>query len=173
MRPVGMGGDNKSIFALGESHCQFITHLVGFFGGNLTGLERLSYLISDDVASLAAPSGPLIQLFGKHKLLVHGQRTALVVADQFALLSLVWILRIVGAVFQTGGDGSPFVLMQWNQTSRRQDRSPQTKKPPEGGKNKSHSSVSHSLNRSMPSVIAVAPKKRTKQINSATSRMKN
>ena len=54
-------------------------------------------------------------------------------------------------------------------------RSIQTKKPPEGGEDKStsYSSESHSLNRPMPSVMAVAPKKRTKQINSAASRMKN
>jgi hypothetical protein len=49
------------------------------------------------------------------------------------------------------------------------------KKPPEGGKKIQNQirSRSQPLNFSTPSTIAVAPTKRTKQKNSATSRIKN
>ena len=58
------------------------------------------------------------------QLLIHGKRAALIAADKFAPFSLVGILRIISAVFQAGGDRFSFVLMQCNQTSSSQSKSP-------------------------------------------------
>ena len=33
--PVRVGCNDKRILAFGETHCQFVAHLVGFFGGDL------------------------------------------------------------------------------------------------------------------------------------------
>ena len=66
--PVCVGGNDKSVFALGKPHCKFIAHLVGFLGGNLTGLERLSNLIGDHIIFLYAPSDKFILPLGKHKI---------------------------------------------------------------------------------------------------------
>ena len=102
---------------------------------DFTGPEGLPYLIGNHIAFLAAPGGLLVQLLCEHKLLIHGKRAALIAADKFAPFSLVGILRIAGAVFQAGGNRFSFVLMQCNQTSSGQSRSPpSTKKPPEGGR---------------------------------------
>ena len=57
-------------------------------------------------------------------LVVHSKRAALIAADKFAFFSLVRILCIVGAVFQAGGNRFSFVLMQCDQTSSSQSRSP-------------------------------------------------
>ena len=37
--PVGMGRNDKSILAFGKPHSKFITDLVGFLGGDLSGFE--------------------------------------------------------------------------------------------------------------------------------------
>ena len=36
---VRVGGNDKRILAFGETHRQFVAHLVGFFGGDLSGFE--------------------------------------------------------------------------------------------------------------------------------------
>ena len=135
MLPVGMGGDDKSVFAFQKSGGQFVANLICFRCCDFTGPEGLPYLIGNHIAFLAAPGGLLVQLLCEHKLLIHGKRAALIAADKFAPFSLVGILRIAGAVFQAGGNRFSFVLMQCNQTSSGQSRSPpSTKKPPEGGR---------------------------------------
>ena len=122
--PVGMGGNDKGVFAFQKPGGQLITDAVCFFSRNFTRSERLPYLIGDNVTFLAAPGGLLVQLFCEHELLVHSKRAALIAADKFAFFSLVRILCIVGAVFQAGGNRFSFVLMQCDQTSSSQSRSP-------------------------------------------------
>ena len=92
---VCVGGNDKSVFALGKPHGKFIAHLIGFLGGDLTGFERLSNLIGDDVAFLSAPGSKFILPLGKHKFFIDCQRATLVAAYQFTLCGLIWILHIV------------------------------------------------------------------------------
>ena len=106
----------EHILAFGETHCQLITHLVGFFGGDLTGFERLPDLIGNHVTFLSAPSDKFILPFGQHKFFIHRQRTAFVTADQFALLCLVRVLGVIRAAFQAGRNGFPLVFVQCNQS---------------------------------------------------------
>ena len=114
--PVGVGSNDKSVFTLQKSLGKLITDLVGFLGGDLSGLERLTNLIGDHVTFLSAPSDKFILPFGQHKFFIHRQRTAFVTADQFALLCLVGILYIVCTAFQTGRNRLAFVFVQRNQS---------------------------------------------------------
>ena len=114
--PVSMRCDNKRILAFGETHGQFIAHLISFLCGNLTGLEGLSNLISDHIIFLSAPSHQFILAFGEHKFFIHGQGTAFVTADQFALLCLVRVLGVIRAAFQAGRNGFSLVFVQCNQS---------------------------------------------------------
>ena len=114
--PVRVGCNDKRILAFGETHCQLITHLVGFFGGDLAGFERLPDLIGNHVTFLSAPSDKFILPFGQHKFFIHRQRIAFVAANQFAMLSLVGILYIVCTAFQTGRNRLSFVFVQRNQS---------------------------------------------------------
>ena len=114
--PVRVGGNDKRIFALGEAHCQFVAHLVGFLGGDLTGAKRLPYLIGDHIIFLSAPCGKFVLPFGQHKFFVCGQRAALIATDQLSPVRLVRILRVVRAAFQAGRNRLAFVFVQRNQT---------------------------------------------------------
>ena len=116
MFPVRVGGNDKRIFALGEAHCQFVAHLVGFLGGDLTGLERLPNLIGDHIIFLSAACRKFVLPLGQHKFLVCGQWAALIAANQLSLVRFVRILRIVRAAFQAGRNGFPLVFVQCNQT---------------------------------------------------------
>ena len=113
--PVRVRCHHKGVLALGKAHGQFIAHLVGFLGGDFSGLERLTNLIGDHITFLAAPGNLLVQPFRQQKFLVYGQRTALVAADQLALFGLVRVLDIAGVVVQTRPDGLAFVLPHGNQ----------------------------------------------------------
>ena len=112
--PVGMGRNDKGILALGKPHGKLITDLIGFLGGDLSGLERLTNLIGDHIAFLPAPGHQFILAFGEHKFFIHGQGTAFVTADQFALLCLVRVLGVIRAAFQAGRNGFPLVFVQCN-----------------------------------------------------------
>ena len=114
--PVRVGGNDKRILAFGETHCQLIAHLVSFLCGDLSGLERLTNLIGDHIIFLSAPSHQFILAFGEHKFFIHGQGTAFVTADQFALLCLVRVLGVIRAAFQTGRNGFSLVFVQCNQS---------------------------------------------------------
>ena len=114
--PVSMRCDNKRILAFCKPHGQFIAHLISFLGGDLTGLEGLSNLISNHIIFLSAPSHQLILAFGEHKFFVCGQWAALIAADQLSLVRFVRILRIVRAAFQAGRNRLALVFVQCNQT---------------------------------------------------------
>ena len=124
MRTVSMGGDDKGVFSFQKSLGKFIANLVSFFGCHFSRPERLPYLIGNHIAFLPAPGGLFIKSLCQHKFFVYCQGTALIAADKFAPFSLVGILRIISAVFQAGGDRFSFVLMQCNQTSSSQSKSP-------------------------------------------------
>ena len=126
--PIGMRCNDKSVFAFQKPGGQLITDAVCFFSRNFTGSEGLPDLIGNHIAFLAAPGGLLVQLFREHELLIHSKRAALIAADKLALFSLGRILCIVGAVFQADGNRFSFVLMQCNQTSSGQSRSPLQRK---------------------------------------------
>ena len=147
-----------------------------FFCRNFAGSEGLPDLIGDNVAFLAAPGGLLVQLFREHELLVHSKRAALIAADKFALFSLVRILCIVGAVFQAGGNRFSFVLMQCDQTSSGQSRSPPSTK--KAARRRQEASKSNQVPKPTAEFLNAlhhcsCADKRTKQRNSATSRIKN
>lgn len=97
--PVGMSGNDKSVFAFQESGGQLITNAVCIICRDFAGSEGLPYLVGDHIAFLAASGGLLVQLFREHELLIHSKRAALIAADKLTLFSLVGILCIVGAVF--------------------------------------------------------------------------
>ena len=120
--PVCVGGNDKSVFALGKPHGKFIAHLVGFLGGDLSGLERLTNLIGDHIAFLPAPGDKFVLAFGEHKFFIHGQGTAFVTADQFALLCLVRVLGVICSAFQAGRNRLAFVFVQRNSILRRPPR---------------------------------------------------
>ena len=122
--PVGMSGNDKSVFTFQKSGGQLITNAVCIFCRDFAGSEGLPDLIGNHIAFLAAPGGLLVQLFREHELIIHSKRAALIAADKLALFSLGRILCIVGAVFQADGNRFSFVLMQCNQTSSSQSRSP-------------------------------------------------
>ena len=71
MLPVCMGGNDKSIFAFGKPHRKFVAHLVGFLGGDLTGLERLPNLIGDHITFLPTTRGKFILPLGQHKFFIY------------------------------------------------------------------------------------------------------
>jgi hypothetical protein len=54
--------------------------------------------------------------FGEHKFFIHGQGTAFVTADQFALLCLVRVLGVICSAFQAGRNRLAFVFVQRNQS---------------------------------------------------------
>jgi len=122
--PVRVGCNDKRILAFGETHCQLITHLVGFLGSDLSGLERLPNLIGDHIAFLPAPSGKFVLAFGEHKFFIHSQGTAFVTADQFALLCLVRVLGVIRAAFQAGRNRLALVFVQRDQPCRGHPKSP-------------------------------------------------
>ena len=122
--PVGVCCNDKSVLALQKTLCKLVADAVSFLRRNFSRLERLPHLIGDHFAFLAASGGLLVQPFRQQKFFVYGQRAALIAADKFAFFSLVRILCIVGAVFQAGGNRFSFVLMQCDQTSSSQSRSP-------------------------------------------------
>lgn len=122
--PVRVGCNDKRILAFGETHCQLITHLVGFLGSDLSGLERLPNLIGDHVTFLSAPSDKFILPFGQHKFFVCGQWAALIAADQLSLIRFVRILRIVRAAFQAGRNRLAFVFVQRDQPCCGHPKSP-------------------------------------------------
>ena len=63
VRPVGVGGNDKSVFALQKPLCKLVADAVGFLRRNFPRLEGLPHLIGDDITFLAAPGGLLIQPF--------------------------------------------------------------------------------------------------------------
>ena len=81
VRPVGVGSNDKSVFALQKTLGKLVADAVGFLRRNLTRLERLPHLIGDHITVLAAPGGLLVQPFREQKFFVHSQRAALVAAD--------------------------------------------------------------------------------------------
>ena len=115
MLAVDVGGHKKGVLAFGEPHGQLVAHLVGFFRRNFTRLKGLPDLVSDHIPFLAASGALLILPFGEQKLLVNSQGAARIAADQFPLGGLVWVLGIVGAVFQAGGHRFALVFVQCDQ----------------------------------------------------------
>ena len=124
MFPVRVGGNDKRILALGESHCQFVAYFVGFLCGDFSGLERLTNLIGDHIIFLSAPCGKFVLPLGQHKFFVCGQWATLVAADQLSPVRFVRILRIVRAAFQAGRNRLALVLVQCNQTCCGHSESP-------------------------------------------------
>ena len=110
VRPVGVGGNDKSVLALQKTLGKLVAYAVGFLRRDLPRLEGLPHLIGDDIAFLAAPGGLLVQPFRQQKFLVYGQRAALVAADQLALFGLVRVLDIAGVIVQTRPDGLALVF---------------------------------------------------------------
>ena len=115
VRSVGVGSNDKSVLALQKTLGKLVTDAVGFLRRDPPRLEGLPHLISDYIAFLAAPGGLLIQPFRQQKFFIHGQRAALVAADQFALLGLVRVLDIAGMVMQTRPDGFALVFPHGDQ----------------------------------------------------------
>ena len=128
VRPVDVGGNDKSVFALQKPLSELIADAVGFLRCDLPRLERLPHLIGDHIAFLAAPGGLLVQPFCQQKFFVHGQGAAFITADQLALLGLVRVLDIAGVVVQTSPDGLAFVFPHRNQPCCRQCHHPLQKR---------------------------------------------
>lgn len=86
------------------------------------------------------------------------------IPDSSLLLSYnpAQVLKLAGKHYLTG----PVILVRTNIKEKAARRRQKVENAP-------YSSANHSLNRPMPSVMAVAPKKRTKQRNSATSKIRN
>lgn len=114
--PVGMGRNDKGILAFCKPHSKLITDLVGFLGSDFSGFERLPNLVGNHIIFLSAPGHQFILAFGEHKFFIDRQGTAFVTADQFALLCLVGVLRIIRAAFQAGRNGFSLVFVQCNQS---------------------------------------------------------
>ena len=115
--PIRVSGNDKRIFALGEPHRQFVAHLVGFLGGDLSGAERLPYLIGDYIIFLSAPSGKFVLPLGQHKFFVCGQRAALIAADQLFPVRFVRILPLFlcSAIKRVAAIERPlFLKINWN-----------------------------------------------------------
>ena len=114
--PVRVRCHYKGVLALGKAHGQFVAHLVSLLCGDFPRTKGLPNLVGDDVAFLSAPGSKFILPLGKHKFFIHGQGTAFVTADQFALLCLVRVLGVIRAAFQAGRNGFPLVFVQCNQS---------------------------------------------------------
>ena len=60
---IFMGCNDKSVAAFGETQGKLVADPVGFLGGNFPRLERLAYLIKQDVVvPLLFPSGDIVIL---------------------------------------------------------------------------------------------------------------
>ena len=81
VRPVGVGGNDKSVFTLQKSLGKLVADAVGFLRRDLPRLKRLPHLIGDHIAFLAAPGGLLVQPFRQQKFFIYRQRAALIAAD--------------------------------------------------------------------------------------------
>ena len=128
VRPVGVGGNDKSVLALQKTLGKLVADAVSFLRRDLSRLERLPHLIGDHIAFLAAPGGLLVQPFRQQKFFIYRQRAALIAAYQLALLGLVRVLDIAGVVVQTSPDGLAFVLPHRNQPCCRQCHHPLQKR---------------------------------------------
>ena len=128
MRPICVGGNDKSVFALQKPLGKLVADAVGFLRRNFSRLERLPHLIGDNITFLASSGGLLVQPFRQQKFLVYRQRAALIAADQLALLGLARVLDIAGVVVQTRPDGFSFILPHGNQPCCRQCHHPPYKK---------------------------------------------
>ena len=83
MRPVGVGGNDKSVFALQKSLGKLVADAVSFLRRNFSRLEGLPHLIGDDIAFLAAPSGPLVvEVHGGGRIVEHRQQILLHVSHR-------------------------------------------------------------------------------------------
>ena len=113
--PVRVRCHHKGVLALGKAHSQFVAHLVSLLCGDLTGLERLPYLISDHIAFLPASVYKIVLPLGEHEFFICRQGAAGIAADKLPLLSLVRVFDIVRAIFQAGRNGHALVFVQRNQ----------------------------------------------------------
>ena len=96
---VHMGTNDKSVFPLGEAHCQLIAQAVSFLWCDLAGNKGLPDGVGDHIIGPAPPAGPgLVLPLGKKKLRVSGPAVALVAGNQPAAVRLFWILYIVDDV---------------------------------------------------------------------------
>ena len=57
---VHMSADEKSVLALEKAHRELVADLIRFFRRNFSGLERLAYLISNDIVLAVATGDRLI-----------------------------------------------------------------------------------------------------------------
>ena len=169
-----MGRNDKSILAFCKPHGKFITDLVGFFSGDLSGFERLPNLIGNHIIFLPAPGHQFILAFGEHKFFIDCQGAAFITADQFALLCLVWVLDVIRAAFQAGRNGLSFVFVQCDQSSCCQFCHLPTKiKCRPAAAQRFYNSAIHPLNHSTASTMTVPAVISRKHPNSVTSRIKN
>ena len=115
---INVGGNNKSVFSFGKTHCCFIAHLVCFFRCDLSGFERLANLVGNDIVLLLSAGDMLILPFGEQKLLVSGLCITLIGTDKLAIIGFCGILRIVCSVCQTLSHSLSLVHMESNQSCR-------------------------------------------------------
>ena len=74
--PVGMSGNDKSVFTFQEAGGQLITNPVLILCCDFAGSEGLPYLIGNHIAFLVAPGSLLVHLFREHELIIQGKRAA-------------------------------------------------------------------------------------------------
>ena len=113
VRFVDVGADHKGVIALGEPLGKFHAQAVGFLRGNFFGAERLAHMVSDHIVCAAHPPGggdvlPLRQ----QKLCIGGPAVTAIASDQFPIVSLLRIGRIVDDVADCLTFGAALTDMQ-------------------------------------------------------------
>lgn len=106
---VCMSGYRKGMISLGEAHGQLIAEPVCFLRGDLSRLEGLPDLIGNDISFVFLPGDLLVLPLGKQELHRRCLRIAGIGRDQFTLLSLHRVLRVVQAFIQALGHSFSFV----------------------------------------------------------------
>ena len=114
MSAVGMCANKKSVAAFCETHGELVPYGVGFLRRDLARLERLAYLIGDYIIFLFPAGDGLVLPLGEKKLSIHNGGIAFIGADVFAVICLIGIFRIIGAVCQALGNGLALINVHGN-----------------------------------------------------------
>ena len=110
VRSVDMRHDEKGVFPFRPPHTEVVADVESLFGCDLAPLERLAYLVTDNIVVLILlPVRDCEVLrFRESKFFIGGFVVALVGAYQLPAVGLVFVLPVVETVGERFGYGLPF-----------------------------------------------------------------
>ena len=116
MRPVRMGGNDKSVIAFGKTHGSFIADLICFLRCDLPRLKGLADLVGNDVTFRFSSGCPEIFLLRQHEFFICCFGVACICGNVFSVLCLLSVLSIIRPVFQAPCHGFSLIYMHCDQS---------------------------------------------------------